>query len=150
MRKDRLKKRSFGLLNGTSMVIFCSVSSVFAGIEHLYAPMTESWAEQDMPLFVMYLADLVVFLVVGITLFYLMMNIRKGRFFTRQNYISFYVLGAAMLFPFFSHLMTSLLFGEIVLGDWGMVSMSISAFMFVMAEIFRHGYRLKEDHEMTI
>ena len=143
-------KRSFGLLNGTSLVLMFGIASLSTCVVNVWSPMMQSLSEKEITLFLMYLTDLVMCLVGTAALYHLMMNIRGGRFFVKPNYICFRILGTASLLPLVAHVAASFFCGETVLSDWIMALLPIGSFMFVMAEIFRSGYVLSEEQKLIV
>ena len=80
-------------------------------------------------------------------------NINKQKFFVKINYKLFYYMGVAL---FFLPLLHELGKAFDTAHDWESISMeipvwsAIGAFLFIIAEIFRYGIRMKEDQDLTV
>jgi hypothetical protein len=137
----------------TEVFFFFLFVIVCANIEDLYEPFLNFSKEGNIPFATMYGLELLAFVgvVVGIGRF--VYNARKQRFFTKENYLLFYGMGIALFAPGIVHFIGQIL-GEkeawkafqIALHYW----FGAGSFLFILAEIFRYGYRLKEEQELTI
>ena len=146
-------KRLTSLNHMTEVFFFFLFVIVCANIEDLYEPFLNFSKEGNIPFATMYGLELLAFVgvVVGIGRF--VYNARKQRFFTKENYLLFYGMGIALFAPGIVHFIGQIL-GEkeawkafqIALHYW----FGAGSFLFILAEIFRYGYRLKEEQELTI
>jgi hypothetical protein len=146
-------KKTSSLNHMTEVFFFFLFVIVCANIEDLYEPFLSFAKEGNTPFATMYGLELLAFVcgVAGIGRF--VYNARKQRFFTKENYLLFYSMGIALFIPGFVHFIGQIL-GEkevwkafqIELHYW----FGAGAFLFILAEIFRYGYRLKEEQELTI
>jgi hypothetical protein len=146
-------KKLTSLNHMTEVFFFFLFVIVCANIEDLYEPFLNFSKEGNIPFATMYGLELLAFVgvVVGIGRF--VYNARKQRFFTKENYLLFYGMGIALFAPGIVHFIGQIL-GEkeawkafqIALHYW----FGAGSFLFILAEIFRYGYRLKEEQELTI
>ena len=146
-------KKLTSLNHITEVFFFFLFVIVCANIEDLYEPFLNFSKEGNIPFATMYGLELLAFVgvVVGIGRF--VYNARKQRFFTKENYLLFYGMGIALFAPGIVHFIGQIL-GEkeawkafqIALHYW----FGAGSFLFILAEIFRYGYRLKEEQELTI
>ena len=146
-------KKLTSLNHMTEVFFFFLFVIVCANIEALYDPFLNFSKEGNIPFATMYGLELLAFVgvVVGIGRF--VYNARKQRFFTKENYLLFYGMGIALFAPGIVHFIGQIL-GEkeawkafqIALHYW----FGAGSFLFILAEIFRYGYRLKEEQELTI
>ena len=146
-------KKTSSLNHMTEVFFFFLFVIVCANIEDLYEPFLNFSKEGNIPFATMYGLELLAFVgvVVGIGRF--VYNARKQRFFTKENYLLFYGMGIALFAPGIVHFIGQIL-GEkeawkafqIALHYW----FGAGSFIFILAEIFRYGYRLKEEQELTI
>ena len=146
-------KKLTSLNHMTEVFFFFLFVIVCANIEDLYEPFLNFSKEGNIPFATMYGLELLAFVgvVVGIGRF--VYNARKQRFFTKENYLLFYGMGIALFAPGIVHFIGQIL-GEkeawkafqIALHYW----FGAGSFLFILAEIFRYGYRLKVEQELTI
>ena len=137
----------------TEVFFFFLFVIVCANIEDLYEPFLSFAKEGNIPFATMYGLELLAFVcgVAGIGRF--VYNARKQRFFTKENYLLFYGMCIALFTPGIVNF-----FGQIV-GEkevWRAFQIELhywfgaGAFLFILAEIFRYGYRLKKEQELTV
>ena len=146
-------KKLTSLNHMTEIFFFFLFVIVCANIEDLYEPFLNFSKEGNIPFATMYGLELLAFVgvVAGIGRF--VYNARKQRFFTKENYLLFYVMGIALFAPGIVHFIGQIL-GEkeawkafqIALHYW----FGAGSFLFILAEIFRYGYRLKEEQDLVI
>ena len=147
-----MKKRTS--LNHMSEVFFFFLFVIVcANIEDLYEPFLSFSKEGNLPFATMYGLELLAFIIMVVGIGRFVYNARKRRFFTKENYLLLYGMGIALFAPGFVHFI-----GQI-LGDkeaWKAFQIALhywfgaGSFLFILAEIFRYGYRLKEEQELTI
>lgn len=92
-----------------------------------------------------------VFFTIGFSINKLIKNINKQNFFIRQNYQLFSIMGIALFLPPLVYMLGNLFdqtHNSITINDAAWFAGSL--FMFILAEIFRYGYKLKEEQDLTI
>ena len=146
-------KKLTSLNHITEVFFFFLFVIVCANIEDLYEPFLSFSKEGNLPFATMYGLELLAFIIMVAGIGRFVYNARKRRFFTKENYLLFYGMGIALFAPGFVHFI-----GQI-LGDkevWKAFQIALhywfgaGSFLFILAEIFRYGYRLKEEQELTI
>ncbi|MBO5252085.1 MAG: DUF2975 domain-containing protein [Bacteroidaceae bacterium] len=73
-----------------------------------------------------------------------------GRFFSKRNFICFYVMGCAFYVPIIDYAIIGRFICQINIEIDYALYIAAGTFMFILAEIFRYGYRLKEEQDLTI
>lgn len=124
-------------------------STVCNHYNEVYEPLTQHLAKGDNSLAIMFGTELLAYIIIGICICLFVWNILKKRFFVKQNYICFYVIGVALYSPVFVYAMERLLSKELVTIDHA-TYLAAGTFMLVLAEVFRYGYSLKEEQDLTI
>ena len=146
-------KKPTSLNHITEVFFFFLFVIVCSNIEDLYEPFLSFMREGNIPFTTMYGLELLAFIVMIAGIGRFVYNVRKLRFFTKENYLLFYSMGIALFAPGIVHFIGQIL-GEkeawkafqIALHYW----FAAGSFMFILAEIFRYGYRLKEEQDLTI
>lgn len=146
--------KKFASLNHTTEVFFFFLFVIVCGnIEEFYEPFLKAINERHLPFATMYGLELFAFIGIVISIGRFVYNVRKRCFFTKENYWLFYAMGIVLFIPGFVHFIGQI-FGD--KETWKAFHISLhywfgaGSFLLIMAEIFRYGYRLKEEQELTI
>ena len=99
---------------------------------------------------IMFGLELLSILTIATSIALIIKNICKGLFFTKRNFICFYTMGCAFYLPILSYAIIGRLLCQIDIELDYALYIAAGTFMFLLAEIFRYGYRLKEDQDLTI
>ena len=146
-------KKLVSLNHMTEVFFFFLFVIVCANIENLYYPFLDYTKEGNIPFATMYGLELFAFIIMVIGIGRFVYNVRRQKFFIKENYLILYGIGAALFAPGFIHFIGQILDDKeaweafhIELHYW----FAAGAILFILAEIFRYGYRLKEEQELTI
>ena len=118
----------------------------FNTIDSIYIPLKKSIAAEHISAIVFYGTEFLVFFTIGFSINKLIKNINKQNFFIRQNYQLFSIMGIALFLPPLVYMLGNLFdqtHNSITINDAAWFAGSL--FMFILAEIFRYGYKLKEE-----
>jgi hypothetical protein len=99
---------------------------------------------------VMFGLELLSILTIATSIILIIKNICKGVFFTKRNFICFHIMGCAFYLPILSYAIIGRLLCQIDIELDYALYLAAGTFMFLLAEIFRYGYRLKEEQDLTI
>ena len=106
--------------------------------------------EGNISMAVMFGLELLTVLTIITSIILVVNNIIKERFFTKRNFICFYIMGIAFYIPIFDYaIIGRMICGIDIQMDYALY-LAAGSFMLLLAEIFRYGYRLKEEQELTI
>ena len=93
------KTKSLSVVTGFFMgFLFSTVCNHY---NEVYEPLTQHLADGNNSLAVMFGLELTAYVIIGFCLCLFVWNINKKRFFVKQNYICFYVIGIALYSPVF-------------------------------------------------
>ena len=124
--------------------------SYYNHAEDIYTPLKQSIAEGNISMALMFGLDLLTIFTIATSIFLLIKNISNERFFTKRNFICFYIMGIAFYIPIFDYAIIGRMICNIdVQMDYALY-LAAGTFMFILAQIFHYGYRLKEEQELTI
>lgn len=146
------RSKSLRTITGVFLLFLAVIA--FNTIDSIYIPLKQSIVAENIPAITLYGTELVVFFTIGFSINRLTKNINKQKFFTKENHYLFFIMGIALFLPPFINVLYNL-FGQMHSSDptitvndpmW----FASSLFMFILAEIFRYGYKLKEEQELTI
>lgn len=138
----------------TGVFLFFLAVIAFNTIDSIYIPLKQSIVAENIPAITLYGTELVVFFTIGFSINRLTKNINKQKFFIKENHYLFFIMGIALFLPPFINVLYNL-FSQMHSSDptitvndpmW----FASSLFMFILAEIFRYGYKLKEEQDLTI
>lgn len=135
----------------TGIFLFFLVVIAFNTIDSIYIPLKKSIATENISAITFYGTELLVFFTIGFSINKLTKNINKQKFFIKQNHQLFSIMGIALFLPPLVHVLSGLfdqMQNSITVND--PVWFAGSLFMFILAEIFRYGYKLKEEQDLTI
>ena len=124
--------------------------SYYNHAEDIYTPLKQNIAEGNISMAVMFGLELLAILTIATSIILLIRNISKGRFFVKRNFICFYIMGCAFYLPVFDYTIIGRFICRIDIQIDFALYIAAGTFMFLLAEIFRYGYRLKEEQDLTI
>ena len=124
--------------------------SYYNHAEDIYTPLKQSIIDGNIPMATMFGMELLSILTIATSIFLIIKNICKGLFFTKRNFTCFYTMGCAFYLPILSYAIIGRLLCQIDIELDYALYLAAGTFMFLLAEIFRYGYRLKEEQDLTI
>ena len=124
--------------------------SYYNHAENIYTPLKQSIIEGNISMAAMFGLDLLAILTIAICIILVIKNISNRRFFTKRNFICFYIMGIAFYFPVFDYAIIGRFICQVDVNIDFALYLAAGSFMLLLAEIFRYGYRLKEEQELTI
>ena len=138
------KNTSISFITGFFLYFLCV--SYYNHASDIYSPLKQSIMEGNISMAVMFGLELLTVL----TIILVVNNIIKERFFTKRNFICFYIMGIAFYIPIFDYaIIGRMICGIDIQMDYALY-LAAGTFMFILAQIFHYGYRLKEEQELTI
>ena len=99
---------------------------------------------------IMFGLELLAVLTIATSIILIVRNIIKGRFFTKRNFICFQIMGYAFYLPVIDYAIIGRFICQVDIQIDFALYIAAGTFMFLLAEIFRYGYRLKEEQDLTI
>ena len=138
-----MKPKSLSLLTG----LFIGLLSLNA-LNHLcdvYAPMKQNMLEGNYSMTILLCAEMLSFLAIIVGICLVIHNVNNGRFFAKQNYIGFYVAACGVLISVSAYALI-----EELSSLHHTLYLAIGTFLFILAEIFRYGYHMKQEQDFTI
>ena len=124
--------------------------SYYNHAEDIYTPLKQNIIEGNISMAAMFGLDLLAILTIAICIILVIKNISNRRFFTKRNFICFYIMGIAFYFPVFDYAIIGRFICQVDVNIDFALYLAAGSFMLLLAEIFRYGYRLKEEQELTI
>ena len=118
--------------------------------EDIYTPLKQNIAEGNISMAIMFGLELLAIITIATSIVLVIRNISKGRFFVKRNIVCFYIMGCAFYFPVIGDTIIGRFICQIDIQIDFALYIAAGTFMFLLAEIFRYGYRLKEEQELTI
>lgn len=134
----------------TGFFLYFLVISYYNHAEDIYTPLKQNIAEGNISMAVMFGLELLAILTIAISIVLVVRNIIYGRFFSKRNFICFYVMGCAFYVPIIDYAIIGRFICQINIEIGYALYIAAGTFMFILAEIFRYGYRLKEEQDLTI
>ena len=124
--------------------------SYYNHAEDIYTPLKQSIIDGNISMAIMFGLEVLSILTIATSIVLIIKNISEGLFFTKRNFICFHIMGCAFYLPILSYAIIGrlLCLADIQI-DFALY-IAAGSFMFLLAEIFRYGYRLKEEQELTI
>lgn len=142
------KNKSIGFITGF-FVYFLAVS-YYNHAGNIYTPLKESIADGNISMILMLGLDLLAILTIAISIVLVIRDILNERFFTKRNYICFNIMGIAFYLPIFDYAIIGRFICKMDIQIDFAIYIAAGSFMFLLAEIFRYGYHLKEEQDLTI
>ena len=124
--------------------------SYYNHAEDIYTPLKQSIIEGNISMAAMFGLDLLAILTIAICIILVIKNISNRHFFTKRNFICFYIMGIAFYFPVFDYAIIGRFICQVDVNIDFALYLAAGSFMLLLAEIFRYGYRLKEEQDLTI
>ena len=124
--------------------------SYYNHAEDIYTPLKQNIIEGNISMAAMFGLDLLAILTIAISSILVIRNISKRRLFTKSNFACFYIMGIAFYLPVFDYAIIGRFICNLDLQIDFALYLAAGSFMLLLAEIFRYGYRLKEEQELTI
>mgnify|MGYP003499861472 CR=1 FL=1 len=124
--------------------------SYYNHAEDIYTPLKQSIIEGNISMAAMFGLDLLAILTIAICIILVIKNISNRRFFTKRNFICFYIMGIAFYFPVFDYAIIGRFICQVDVNIDFALYLAAGSFILLLAEIFRYGYRLKEEQDLTI
>ena len=124
--------------------------SYYNHAEDIYTPLKQSIIEGNISMAAMFGLELLAILTIAISIILVIRNISKRRFFTKSNFTCFDIMGIAFYFPVFDYAIIGRFICQVDVNIDFALYLAAGSFMLLLAEIFRYGYRLKEEQELTI
>ena len=118
--------------------------------EDIYTPLKQNIAEGNISMAIMFGLELLTVLTIATSIVLIVRNIIKGRFFTNRNFICFQIMGCAFYLPVIDYAIIGRFICQVDIQIDFALYIAAGTFMFLLAEIFRYGYRLKEEQDQTI
>ena len=142
------KNTSISFITGFFLYFLCV--SHYNHASDIYSPLKQSIMEGNISMAVMFGLELLTVLTIITSIILVVNNIINERFFTKRNFICFYIMGIAFYFPIFDYAIIGRFICDIDIQMDFALYLAAGSFMLLLAEIFRYGYRLKEEQELTI
>ena len=124
--------------------------SYYNHAKDIYTPLKQSIIDGNIPMAIMFGLELLSILTIATSIVLIIKNICKGLFFTKRNFVCFHIMGCAFYLPILSYAIIGRLLCQIDIKLDYALYLAAGTFMFLLAEIFRYGYRLKEEQDLTI
>lgn len=142
------KNTSISFITGFFLYFLCV--SYYNHASDIYSPLKQSIMEGNISMAVMFGLELLTVLTIITSIILVVNNIIHERFFTKRNFICFYIMGIAFYIPIFDYaIIGPMICGIDIQMDYALY-LAAGTFMFILAQIFHYGYRLKEEQELTI
>ena len=125
-------------------------ASYYNHAEDIYTPLKQNIAEGNISMAIMFGLELLAILTIATSIVLVIRNISKGRFFVKRNFVCFYIMGCAFYLPVIDYTIIGRFICQIDIPIDYALYIAAGTFMFLLAEIFRYGYRLKEEQDLTI
>ena len=124
--------------------------SYYNHAEDIYTPLKQSIIDGNIPMAIMFGLEVLSILTIATSIVLIIKKISEGLFFTKRNFICFHIMGCAFYLPILSYAIIGRLLCRVDIQIDFALYIAAGSFMFLLAEIFRYGYRLKEEQELTI
>ena len=118
----------------------------------MYVSMKHNIVDSNFIVAITFGLELLSFLIVAVCICLFVKNCNKQDFFAKQNYCCFYIMAAALCAPIIIYDLIRIFSSTLhdLPEEDFFAPMSIGIFMLFLAEIFRYGYRLKKEQDLTI
>ena len=134
----------------TGFFLYFLFVSYYNHASDIYVPLKQSIADGNIATAIMFGLEILAILTIATSIILLVKNISNGRFFTKRNFVCFYVMGFAFYLPIFDYAIVGRMICNIDVPMDYALYLAAGTFMFILAQIFHYGYRLKEEQELTI
>ena len=119
-------------------------------IKDLYIPWKQSIAEDNLPLSILLGIEVLMLIAIASGIIKLVININNKQFFAKMNHICLHIMGSSFLVLGLIGIILIQFLDQQANELNYIMCLIIGVFLFIIAEIFRYGYRLKEEQELTI
>ena len=134
----------------TGFFLYFLFVSYYNHASDIYVPLKQSIADGNIATAIMFGLEILAILTIATSIFLVIKNISNERFFTKRNFICFYIMGIAFYIPIFDYaIIGRMICGIDIQMDYALY-LAAGTFMFILAQIFHYGYRLKEEQDLTI
>ena len=134
----------------TGFFVYFLGVSYYNHAESIYIPLKQSIAEGNISMIIMFALELLAILTIITGIILIIKNINNGRFFTKRNFICFNIMGVAFYLPVLDYAIIGQFICQMDIQIDFAIYIAAGTFMFLLAEIFRYGYHLKEEQDLTI
>ena len=134
----------------TGFFMYFLFVSYYNHAEDIYTPLKQSIIDGNISMATMFGLELLAVLTIATSIILIVRNIIKGRFFTKRNFICFQIMGFAFYLSVIDYAIIGRFICQVDIQIDFALYIAAGTFMFLLAEIFRYGYRLKEEQELTI
>ena len=124
--------------------------SYYNHAEDIYTPLKQSIIDGNISMAIMFGLEVLSILTISTSIVLIIKNISEGLFFTKRNFICFHIMGIAFYFPVFDYAIIGRFICQVDVNIDFALYLTAGSLMLLLAEIFRYGYRLKEEQELTI
>ena len=119
-------------------------------IKDLYIPLKQSIAEDNLPLSILLGIEVLMLIAIASGIIKLVININNKQFFAKMNHICLHIMGSSFLVLGLIGIILIQFLNQQANELNYIMCLIIGVFLFIIAEIFRYGYRLKKEQELTI
>ena len=119
-------------------------------IKDLYIPWKQSIAEDNLPLSILLGIEVLMLIAIASGIIKLVININNKQFFAKMNHICLHIMGSSFLVLGLIGIILIQFLNQQANELNYIMCLIIGVFLFIIAEIFRYGYCLKEEQELTI
>lgn len=134
----------------TGFFLYFLFVSYYNHASDIYVPLKQSIADGNIATAIMFGLEILAILTIATSIILLVKNISNGRFFTKRNFVCFYIMGIAFYIPIFDYAIIGRMIAHLDIQIDYALYLAAGTFMFILAQIFHYGYRLKEEQELTI
>lgn len=133
----------------TGFFTYFLLATAWNHIDSPYIPLKQNIADGNFSSAIMLGIELLSLIVLGICVIKIVININKKRFFIKQNHTCFFIMGISLYLPVLAYAIIGFMGQECPEIDHALYLCG-GTFLFILAEIFRYGYHLKEEQDLTI
>ena len=119
-------------------------------LKDLYIPWKQSIAEDNLPLSILLGIEVLMLIAIASGIIKLVININNKQFFAKMNHICLHIMGSSFLVLGLIGIILIQFLNQQANELNYIMCLIIGVFLFIIAEIFRYGYRLKKEQELTI
>ena len=140
--------KSLNLLTGLFTGLLVGLGNQY--IKDLYIPLKQSIAEDNLPLSILLGIEVLMLIAIASGIIKLVININNKQFFAKMNHICLHIMGSSFLVLGLIGIILIQFLDQQANELNYIMCLIIGVFLFIIAEIFRYGYRLKKEQELTI
>lgn len=143
-------KKSKSISFTAGFFFYFLIASYYNHAKDIYTPLVQSIKDGNVFMGVMFGLEMLSILTIATCIVLLIRNISKGVFFAKSNFIYFYTMGYAFMLPVLDYAVIGRFICKIDIQIDFALYIAAGTFMFLLAEIFRHGYRMKEEQDLIV